>query len=233
MHAREEVRGVGAVQLLECEPGLGDGLSEEDLAIASRAMPAPMAVLKEGRWSPRSEPSEVGCLGYLVAKGLLVRRVEIARGSSAELLGSGDLLRPWQEDASSFCVASWEVLEPSTLLVLGPGFTRSLAQWPTVSANLAMRGLWRSRALAADAAIASIVGIEERLLIMLWHLAERWGEPGAGGIQISIRIPHRLLAEMVGARRPSITSALAQLQEAGHLKSDPDGGWILLGDPPC
>ena len=112
------------------------------------------------------------------------------------------------------------------MLALGPGFTRSLTQWPAVAANLAMRGLRRSRALAADAAIASIVGIEERLLIMLWHLAERWGEPCADGIQLSIRIPHRLLAEMVGARRPSITSALAQLQEAGRLGS---GSGLGLG----
>jgi hypothetical protein len=227
------VRGIGVVQLLECEPELGAGLSEEDLAAASQALPVPLAVIEKGAWTPRSEPAEAGSLGYLIAKGLLVRRVEVAQGSSAELLGSGDLLRPWQEDASSFCAASWEVLEKSTLLALGPGFTRGLAQWPTVAANLAMRGLSRSRALAADAAIASIVGIEERLLIMLWHLAERWGEPGADGIRISIPIPHRLLAEMVGARRPSITSALADLQEAGRLASGPDGGWILLGDPPC
>jgi CRP/FNR family cyclic AMP-dependent transcriptional regulator len=226
------VRGIGAVQLLECEPQLGDGLSEEDLAIASHTLPVPTAVLRKGSWNPRSEPSEVGCLGYLIAKGLLVRRIEIAQGSSVELLGRGDLLRPWQEDASSFCAASWEVLEQSTLLALGPGFTRGLAQWPAIAANLAMLGLKRSRALAADA-IASIVGIEERLLIMLWHLAERWGEPSAEGIHLSIRIPHRLLAEMMGARRPSITSALTQLQEAGRLDSGPDGGWILLGDPPC
>lgn len=227
------MRGIGVVQLLECEPELGDGLSNEALAVASHALPVPTAVLKKGSWSPRSEPSGAGCLGYLIAKGLLVRRVEVAQGSSVELLGSGDLLRPWQEDASSFCAASWEVLEQSTLLALGPGFTRGLTQWPPVAANLAMRGLRRSRALAADAAIASIVGIEERLLIMLWHLAERWGEPSAEGIHLSIRIPHRLLAEMVGARRPSVTSALAQLQEAGRLDSGPEGGWILLGDPPC
>lgn len=227
------MRGIGAVQLLECEPELGDGLSEEDLAIASGALPVPTAVLKKGIWSPRSEGSEAGTLGYLIAKGLLVRRVEVAQGSSVELLGSGDLLRPWQEDASSFCVASWEVLEQSTLLALGPSFTRGLARWPAVAANLTLRGLSRSRARAAEAAIASIVGIEERLLIMLWHLAERWGEPSQEGIHLSIRIPHRLFAEMVGARRPSITSALAGLQEAGRLASGPDGGWILRGDPPC
>lgn len=226
------MRGVGVVQLLECEPELGDGLSEEALAAASHALPVPTTVLKKGSWSPRPEPSEAGCLGYLIAKGLLVRRVEVAQGSSVELLGKGDLLRPWQEDASSFCAASWEVLERATLAVLGPGFVRGLGQWPAIAANVAARGIRRSRALAADSAIASIVGIEERLLILLWHIAERWGEARKDGVHISVRLPHRLLAELVGARRPSVTSALSGLQKAGRLDSTASGRWVLLGDPP-
>lgn len=196
-------------------------------------LPVQAAVLSKGDWSPPSQPSEAGCLGYLIVKGLLVRRVEVGKGSSVELLGRGDLLRPWQEDVSSFCAASWEVLEPTTVVALGPGLMRNLAQWPALASNVASRGLRRSRALAADAAIASIVGIEERLLILLWHIAERWGEPCPEGVRISIRLPHRLLAEIVGARRPSVTSALTELQEAGRLKSGSAGRWVLLGDPPC
>jgi CRP/FNR family transcriptional regulator, cyclic AMP receptor protein len=231
--ATREVREVRVVQLLECEPELGDGLSAEDRAIASRSLPVHAAVLKKGDWSPGAQPSEAGCLGYLIAKGLLIRRVEVTPGTSVELLGRGDLLRPWQEDTSSFCTASWEVLEQTTLVALGPGLTRSLGQWPAIASNVAARGLRRSRALAADAAISSIIGIEERLLLLLWHIAERWGETGKDGIRISIRLPHRLLAEMVGARRPSVTTALAELQEAGHLYSTSNSRWVLRGDPPC
>ena len=223
---------VRVVQLLDCEPELGDGLSAEDREVAARALPAQVADLESGRWHPRLQSSEPGCLGYLIARGLLIRRVEVAQGTSVELLGRGDLLRPWQEDASSFCTASWEVLERMTLVVLGPGLARGLGQWPAIASNLAARGLRRSRALAADAAISSIVGIEQRLLIFLWHIAERWGEPQKDGIHISIRLPHRLLAEMVGARRPSVTTALAGLQEAGRLDCTPAGHWLLRGDPP-
>jgi len=126
-----------------------------------------------------------------------------------------------------------EVLERTTLAVLGPRLARGLRQWPVVASNIATRGIRRSRALAADAAIASIVGVEERLLILLWHIAERWGEAKRDGVHISIRLPHRLLAELVGARRPSVTSALTALQKEGRLDRTARGNWVLLGDPPC
>ena len=220
------------VQLLDCDPALGEGLGADDRAAAAASLPAQVARLEKGAWEPGAEAPSAEHLGFLVVRGLIVRRVEVAEGSSVELLGEGDLLRPWQEDASSFCAASWDVLERATLAVLGPGFVRGLGQWPAIAANIAARGIRRSRALAADSAIASIVGVEERLLLLLWHIAERWGEARKDGIHISIRLPHRLLAELVGARRPSVTSALSGLQEAGRLDSIASGRWVLLGDPP-
>lgn len=227
------VSAVRVVQLLECDPDLGDGLSPQERATASLGLPVQATSLERGSWHPRSHSPEPGHLGYLVIEGLLLRRVEVGQGASVELLGRGDLLRPWQEDAASFCASSWEVLEPTSVILLGPGLARSLAQWPAVGSSILERGVRRSRALAAAAAIASIVGIEERLLILLWQLGERWGEMDKDGIRISIRLPHRVLAELVGARRPSVTTALAELQQAGRLSSTPDGDWVLHGDPPC
>ncbi|HEV2726745.1 MAG TPA: Crp/Fnr family transcriptional regulator [Solirubrobacterales bacterium] len=221
------------VQLLECDPRLAEGLSAEERAVAAGSLPVQAAALKKGDWDPGTGPPGPEQLGYLVCAGLLVRRVEVDRGRSVELLGRGDLLRPWQEDASSFCRASWEVLEPTTLAVLGPPVARALGRWPAIASQLVARGLDRSRAAAAAAAISHIVGLEERLLILLWHLAERWGEAAKQGIRIPIRLPHRLLAELVGARRPSVTTALAGLQEEGRLVSLANGCWVLRGDPPC
>jgi CRP-like cAMP-binding protein len=224
---------VRIVQLLECDPQLADGLSAEERAVAAGSLPVQGAMLKKGNWDPGLESPEPEHLGYLVCGGVLVRRVEVARGRGIELLGRGDLLRPWQEDASSFCRASWEVLEPTTLVVLAPPVARALARWPAISSHLVARGVNRSRASTAAAAIASIVGVEERLLILLWHLAERWGEPTKEGIRIPIGLPHRLLAELVGARRPSVTTALTNLQEEGRLTGTSTGSWVLQGDPPC
>jgi hypothetical protein len=226
------MRKANVVQLLECDSELAEGLTPEERAVAERALPLPVASLPKGRWRPSSGETESGRLGYMVVEGLLVRRVEVGQGCSIELLGKGELLRPWQEDTSSFCRSSWEVVEPATLAQLGPGLMSSLGRWPMLATNLLARGIRRSRALAADTAAASIIGLEERLLTAFWQLAETWGETRADGVRLAIRLPHRLLAELMGARRPSVTTALAELRRTGRLDCAPDGYWILRGDPP-
>ncbi len=224
--------GVRVVQLLDCDPALGDGLSAGDRAAAGAALPLRATALEKGQWQPDREPPGAEHLGFLLVRGLIARRVEVGGGASVELLGRGDLLQPWLEDTTSFCEASWEVLERTTLAVLGPRLVCDLGRWPVVSANLVARGMRRSRASAADSAIASIVGLDERLLVLLWRIAERWGKAKPDGVHVSIRLPHRVLAELAGARRPSVTTALAELREAGRLDRTAGGRWVLLGDPP-
>jgi hypothetical protein len=38
---------------------------------------------------------------------------------------------------------------------------------------------------------------------------------------------------MVGARRPSVTTALGQLMARGAIERRSDGAWILRGNPPA
>ena len=49
---------------------------------------------------------------------------------------------------------------------------------------------------------------------------------------VSLRLSHRTLGGMVGARRPSVTTALGQLIARGEIERRANGEWILLGDPP-
>jgi hypothetical protein len=49
---------------------------------------------------------------------------------------------------------------------------------------------------------------------------------------LSLRLSHRTLASMVGARRPSVTTALGQLMASNRVDRRPDGEWILIGEPP-
>jgi CRP/FNR family transcriptional regulator, cyclic AMP receptor protein len=49
---------------------------------------------------------------------------------------------------------------------------------------------------------------------------------------VSLRLSHRTLAGMVGARRPSVTTALGQLMARGELERRADGEWILRGAAP-
>ena len=72
--------------------------------------------------------------------------------------------------------------------------------------------------------------VETRLLMQFWHLAERWGRVGPNGIAIAVPLTHEMLAKLVGATRPSVTTALGRLAARGVLVREPDGLWRLAHD---
>ena len=49
---------------------------------------------------------------------------------------------------------------------------------------------------------------------------------------VPLALTHRILGQLVGARRPTVSTALAELAERGELVRRPDGSWLLQGDPP-
>jgi hypothetical protein len=163
---------------------------------------------------------------------MLLRRVLIEGGRSVELLGVGDLLLPWHEERASFSRSEWEVVDRGRLAVLDlrPGSPLSRSQ--TAVSAIAARAVDRGRALALQSAIMSVVGVEERLRALLWAFAERWGVVVEDGVEIKVKVPQSVLAEMVGARRPTVSRALGDLCAAGRLIAPEPGRWILLGDPP-
>jgi hypothetical protein len=69
-------------------------------------------------------------------------------------------------------------------------------------------------------------------LLTLWHLAERWGKVTREGIVVPLPLGHQRLADIVGAHRPSVTTAMGALGKAGRVSRRDDGAWILHGDPP-
>jgi CRP/FNR family transcriptional regulator, cyclic AMP receptor protein len=188
--------------------------------------------LQRGPWQPASEPHGT-YLGYLVLDGLLGRRVVVPdRGRSLELLGRGDLFSPWQEDSPSFSQIAWTVIEPTWVASLDHSFAAQVRQVPELLEALTDRALRRSRRIAVSAAIANTVGVEERLLLLLWQLTELWGRKAHGGAVLPFRLSHQTLADLVGARRPTVTLALRGLTNRGLLERGQTGEWILSGDPP-
>ena len=190
----------------------------------------PEIEIETGPWHlPEGGSDEIG---YIVLSGMLLRRVRVAGGRSVELLGAGDLLLPWREERASFSHPEWEVVDRGRLAVLDLRPSSPLSHSPAAVSAIAARAVDRSRGLALQSAIMSIVGIEERLLALLWALAERWGDVVAAGVEIRVNVPQSVLAEMIGARRPTVSLALSSLGDAGQLIAPEPGRWILRGEPP-
>jgi hypothetical protein len=223
--------------LLDLDPDLGNGLDAADLAAARRIL-VPVVTARVGTWKPpESDRDRAGDLGILVVEGLLLRRVMIAETRCTELIGRGDVLRPWSMDAAEVSSvpieADWRVVDqPAKFAVLDRHVTRRLGNWPVITCELVDRAVRRARWLSFQLAVSHTRHVHTRLLTILWHFADRWGRVRPDGIVVDLRLSHRTLGEIVGARRPTVTSALGELRDEGKLRMLEDGAWVLLGEPP-
>jgi hypothetical protein len=62
-------------------------------------------------------------------------------------------------------------------------------------------------------------------------LAERWGRVTPDGVLLPLTLSHRMLGQLIGARRPTVSTALGALTRAGEVSRRMDGGWLLCGSP--
>jgi CRP/FNR family cyclic AMP-dependent transcriptional regulator len=228
--------GSGSVQLLTVDPDLARDLDQRRAREAAQRLYVRALEIPRGRWSPLDTvPQSSRPLGLLLLDGMLVREATVADHPSAELLGPGDVLRSWDDpDAEELLPRSieWTALTTARMAVIDHAFAIRAAQWPEVVAALFDRAARRAERLVVMQAIAHLTRVDDRLLALLWSLAERWGRVVPGGVLVSLRLSHRTLAGMVGARRPSVTTALGQLMARGDIERRADGEWILRGDPP-
>jgi CRP/FNR family transcriptional regulator, cyclic AMP receptor protein len=223
-------------RVLLLDPDLATGLEGRRLERARQECIAIEVIVEEGVWNPEEAEGEAarGGIGLLILDGLLVRRVGAEGRYGAELLGPGDLLRPWEhdgEDATLPFATSFHVNERLKLAVLDLKAAARMAPYPEVVGALVGRAMQRARHFAVTMAIAHYPRIDRRLLLLLWHLADRWGRVTSEGIRIPLRLTHTLLADLVASRRPSVTTGLAQLEHEGYLTRH-DNIIVLRGEPP-
>jgi CRP/FNR family transcriptional regulator, cyclic AMP receptor protein len=228
--------GNGSVQLLDADPELARGLDPRRIREVSQRLFVRTIEVPRGPWSPsRALSSGTSPIGLLVLDGLLVREAIVGDHPCAELLGPGDLLRAWDDSDAEVLLprsVEWNALTGVRLAVIDQALAVRAAQWPEIFASLVERAARRAERLVFMQAIGHLTRVDDRLLALLWCLAERWGRVAPGGVVVSLRLPHRTLAGMVGARRPSVTTALGQLIARGEVERRPDGGWLLRGEPP-
>jgi CRP-like cAMP-binding protein len=222
------------VRVLDLDPDLASLVDAREQPAASAAAVAPAFELDPGPWQffPRVER---GALGALILDGLIVIRVGAGARSHVELLGEGDLISPWVGTGSELNVpseVSAEIVSETRIALLDRRFALRAARWPEIHAALFHRQVTRSRRLSLQSAINAVPRVDERLELTLWHLGDRFGRVSGDGIVLGLSLTHSLLAELIGAHRPSVTIALQKLEAAGRLIREARWRWILCGEPP-
>lgn len=223
------------VAILDVDPDLREGLSDEQLAAARATAYASSRCFPRGNWRAPTELDRVGSLGLLVLKGFVVRNLAVAEYTCTELLGPGDVLQPWlptEHEQAIGVRVEWTVVQRLCVAILDRSFAVSISSWPEITAAVSRRMAWRAHLLAFQLALSALRRIDERVLLMLWQLASRWGTVTPEGILLDVPLTHDLLAAAVGARRPSVSAAVGRLIDAGKLQSRPRSRWMLLGAPP-
>jgi CRP-like cAMP-binding protein len=220
--------------LLSLDPDLGRLLDSERFAQASAELIVRVVTL-DRQWDATAiERTHAAHAGLLLLQGVVGRELESAGTVAAtELLGPGDLLRRSHEDDILDLMIHWRVLAPATAAVLDRHVAQQLCRWPEIVSALLSRVSDRAHRLAVTQAIAQMTGIERRLHTLLWHLAGRFGRVTADGVVVPLTLSHQMLGQIVGARRPTVSSALGVLSRQGRVLRRADGGWLLLGAPPA
>jgi CRP/FNR family cyclic AMP-dependent transcriptional regulator len=225
-----------SVRLLEEDPDLRGDLSEEDARAACDQSVARVVPVAAGSWRAPDEKRDPGAFGVYIVDGLLARKVTVGDRTCAELLGPGDILRPWVRtmsgSASIESSVEWTAATDTAMAILDGAFIKRVARWPEVISALGDRVMLRTHWLAFHLAVCHMRRVDERVLIVLWHFADRWGRVTPSGTVLPLPLTHALLAKVVGAQRPTVSTAIADMQREGFLSRGEGRAWVLHGDPP-
>jgi CRP/FNR family cyclic AMP-dependent transcriptional regulator len=218
------------VRLLDYDPELGATLRRERLAEAHELAQATFVRVGRGRRDAAElTGGHEAVYGVLLLDGLANRTVVLDGVVSAQLLGRGDLVRIERDSEAALVPTTigWTVLEPLTAALLDERFLLTVRRWPEIVAALFQRLAAQEERRDIHRALSQLPRVEDRIHALLWLLAERWGRMTRQGVILGLGLTHELIGQLVGAKRPTVSLALKQLEEHGAVHRRADGSWLL------
>jgi hypothetical protein len=221
---------VSPVSLIEVEPELEPLLAGEQLdhargfTLAARTMEPGADVI--------DALEDTKAFGAVLLDGLLLNSMQIGKRPALRLIEPGDVL-PFARNAVTVSVAvvKLRAATRSRIVQLDDRFLLAAQRWPQLAALTHRRAVATSERLATQFAISHLSRVDERLMSMMWLLAESWGHVTSSGIRLRLVLSHDTLGELVGAQRPTVSIALKELAKRGSLIRQ-DEGWLILDPPP-
>jgi CRP-like cAMP-binding protein len=215
------------VPLLQLEPDLGRYLSREDRANAL-ALRVGLADLGEGAHDLGALVSERHAVGVIVVGGLALKRMRAGRQAAVELVGPGDIVLGHAGGASALGSTPQLVATgPLRIAPVGGELLLGLRRWPALMVGVLERIAEQSARVSEQLLICQLPRVGDRILALLWLLADSWGRVTPAGVTVPFALTHETIGTMIGARRPTVTLAFGELVERGAIVRQ-DEGWLLL-----
>jgi CRP/FNR family cyclic AMP-dependent transcriptional regulator len=221
----------GSALLMELDPDLLEAIPPVQQRHA-RLLRVPTLRLSRGTWQPPAAPASSALLALLIADGIAFHSVTAAGFTTGDLLGAGDVIAvhapPPELPGGDAAMSAWQVIQPMTVGVLDVRFAAWATCCPTLTWRLLDRQAQHADRMMARLSLIHRQRMEERLLLVLWDLADRWGKVRPDGVHVPIPLRHHQLAALVASLRPSVTLALRRLAEGGIVERSLRG-YLLHG----
>lgn len=218
------------IRLFDAEPDLIRFLGPEDSEQA-RETQLPVHSLNKGDADMQTLFESTGAFGALMLEGMLLQSLRLGNHSGLRLLGPGDILSITQTPKSMLVVESTcRATVPTRVALLEREMLMAVRRWPQIAAGLHAHTGEQSERLVTQLMICQLPRVDERIMALMWLLAESWGQVTTSGTFLPISLTHAALGGMIGARRPTVTLALGNLAGA-HLLRRHQRGWLLMGSP--
>jgi hypothetical protein len=218
------------VRLLAVEPDVGRFLTADE-RVAAAELSLSVREVERGPLDIASVLGTANAFAAFILDGMILHRLHVADQPALRLLGPGDTVSLSGAGPSLLAESSYNAAAPTRLAMLGNEILLGARRWPRIVAGLHIRAMEQVERLGTQLAICQLPRVDQRLLALMWLLAESWGTVTSQGTRLPIALTHDALGGLIGARRPTVTIALRELTERGAVVRQSDG-WLLLEGPP-
>jgi CRP/FNR family cyclic AMP-dependent transcriptional regulator len=222
----DELRDSRAL-LLE-DQDLADSIPPRDRDRATRALRVDVLHLPAGRVDIAGLDLSSSTFALLITGGAITADVLVGDRVMNQLFIDGDVLltgspSPTTPSSSRELV----VIDDAHAAVLDRRFMLGAAHWPALMGAVMSRVADQQHRLAVHGAICQLPRSEQRTMAILCHLASRTGTVTTDGVLLRRPLSHQQIADLIGARRPTVSLALRSLQDHGLVRRREDGSWLL------
>ncbi len=220
------------MSVLAADRELAAAVPTADLPRTQRALWAASLSFEAGPIDLESASLPPTVFALLLLKGAVLRRTGLSDRPMVELLLAGDVLSPWAPSpAPSVTQRRLIARDDVRLAVLDERFMKVAAIWPTLMVAIHRRLHNQQHRLATHGAISQLPRVEQRVMAIMRLLAARSGIVTVRGTELSVALTHEEIAQLTGSRRPTVSLAIKELRQNGHLDRCDDGTWLLPRGP--